>query len=141
MRLSTGGLLKFSLFAALVYFVGQWAFIKLYDSRWEYRATERVRMMLERMKPGGDRGQAACLWSRGSLNIPDGDAFQVVDALDAWSRKLGFASVSEFEILGARLERDPGPLEEAVVFVDVRIAGKPHTFRVVQGEAISEVSG
>jgi hypothetical protein len=139
MRLSTGGLLKFSLFAAGVYFVGQWAVVKVYDSRWEYRATERVRMMLERMKPGGDRGQAACLWSLGSLNTPGGDAFQVVDALDAWARKAGFESVSEFEVLGARLEREPGPLEEGIVLVDVRINGKERTMRVVQGEAISLV--
>ena len=33
------------------------------------------------------------------------------------------------------------PLEEAVVLVDVRINGQPHSFRVVQGQAIGDVGG
>jgi len=137
MQVFSSKLLKFTLFAAAVAVVGHWAFVKVYDSRYEYRASERVTMLLERMKPGGDRQSAACLWSRGSLTIPEGDVFRAVDSLDEWARKGGFEKLSEFEILGTQLEGEIRPLEEPVVFVDVRINGKPRRMRVVQGEAIS----
>jgi hypothetical protein len=129
-------LLKFVLFASAVALAGRWGFVRFYDSRFEYRATERVRMMLERLRPGGDRQAAACLWSRGSLAIPEGDLLQAVDSLDEWARGAGFETVSEFDILGATLESEPRPLQEAVVFVDVRINGKPRRMRVVQGVPI-----
>lgn len=131
------GLLKFTLFAAAVAVVGQRAFVKYYDARWEYRATERVRMMLERLRPGADRGVAACLWSRGSLTIPDGDPMRALEAMDEWARKAGFETVADFEILGARLEAEPKPLEEPVVVVEVSINGRPRRMRVVQGLAIA----
>jgi hypothetical protein len=140
MRVFSVGLLKFAIFAGVVSLVGQWAFVRYYDSRWEYRATERVQMMLDRMQPGGDRQAAACLWSRGSLAIPDGDVFKTVDAMDEWARGGGFETVSAYEILGTRLERQPQPGEEAIVLVDVRINGKPHCLRVIQGVALGRVS-
>jgi hypothetical protein len=129
-------LLKFSLFAAAVAVVGHWGFVRLFDPRFEYRATERVRLMLERLRPGGDRQAAACLWSRGSLAIPQGDIFGAVDSLDEWTHGAGFETVSEYDILGATLESEPRPLEEPAVIVDVRINGKPHRMRVVQTEPI-----
>jgi hypothetical protein len=132
----TKTLLKFSLFAAAVAVVGHWGFVRLYDPRFEYRATERVRMMLERLRPGGDRQAAACLWSRGSLAIPEGDIFNAVDSLDEWARRGGFDTVSGYDILGARLESEPRPLQEPVVIVEARINGKPHRMRVVQAEPI-----
>ncbi len=105
----------------------------------EHRAEERVRRVLAGMKEGGNLQAAICLWELGNVHLPGGaEAFnRAADGFDAWGRQKGIATVSDYEVLSAKLVKEGVGLAGAVVHVTARINGQTRTMRVVQGEEIA----
>jgi hypothetical protein len=113
---------------------------ELFISAEEYSARERVRRVLLGLQTGRSKQEAICLWSTGTLIMPDGPFDKVEDALDAWARQAGIVPVSDYEIVGTKSEsEEPHQPGTGVVIVQALINGRPHAVRAVPGERLTWV--
>lgn len=144
MRLSFAGSVKLLAFALVL--AGGGAYLatygagELFESAEEYSARERVRRVLLGLKTGQSKQEAICLWSTGTLIMPDGPFDKVEDALDAWARQAEIVPVSDYEILGSESESDePHTQGTGVVIVRIRVNGRDHAVRVAPSERLTWV--
>lgn len=111
---------------------------ELFLSAEEYSARERVRRVLLGLQTGRSKQEAICLWSTGTLIMPDGPFDKVEDALDAWARQEQIVPVSDYEILGSESEsEEPHQPGTGVVIVHTVINGRPNTIRAAPGERLT----
>jgi hypothetical protein len=110
----------------------------MFTSGEAHSAEERVRRMLDGMKPGGNRQQAIALWKLGTFNIPGGmEAFNMAATeFEAWEAENELTEVSQYEITAAEVTAETGRLGEATVVVSGTVDGRPFKFKVVQGRAV-----
>jgi hypothetical protein len=142
MRLSFAGSVK--VLAAVLVVAGGAAFLadhgagELFVSAEEYSARERVRRVLLGLKTGQSKQEAVCLWSTGTLIMPDGPFDKVEDDLDAWARQEEIVPVSDYEIVGSQSESDePHTQGTGVVLVSIRVNGRPHAVRVAPSQRLT----
>jgi hypothetical protein len=142
-RLSFGGTVRTLVGIAVVAlgaaYLAQHGTGELWESSEEYSAKERVRRVLEGVRTGAARQEAVCLWSTGSLIMPDGPFDVAEDAFDAWAREKEIVTVTEYEILGARRVETARPQTPGTgtVIVRARINGTEHEVLAKRGQRLT----
>lgn len=123
--------------------VGRCVLQKTFTSGEVHAGMERVRLVLEGQKPGGNQQMSICLWAEGTRTLPGGlERFSAaMDGFDAWAKQKGISPgrVSDFEVLEGELVKGGEQLGTGVVLVKTRINGEPHAMRVTPGEPIEWV--
>lgn len=104
-------------------------------------ASERVRRVLDGMKPGGDTQATIALWKFGTLHVPGGaEGFnQAMDEFDRWTAQRGIKVITSYEITSAVVESETDKLGEAAVLVSGEIDKGLFRMRVRQGVPIAWV--
>jgi HAMP domain-containing protein len=129
--------------AAVVFLVvaGRCGLQAMFTSGEAHSARERVRRMLDGMKPGGDRQAAIAQWKLGAFHVPGGmEAFnEAADGFEAWTAEKEIAFISSYGIEGAEVVEETGQLGEATVIVSGTIDGQPFRLRVVRGRPVEWV--
>jgi len=135
-RLLIGGAVVVALVVA-----GRCGLTYMFTSGEAHSAQERVRRVLDGMKPGGNMDQAISLWYLGSFHLPGGQTQfdEAATAFEAWQRQRNLGRISTFEITEARVTKETGQLGQATAEVSGTIEGTPFKVRVVSGEPIAWV--
>jgi hypothetical protein len=123
--------------------IGKCVLQKTFTSGEVHAGRERVRLVLEGLKPGGNQQQSICLWAEGTRTLPGGmERFSAaMDAFDVWAKQKGISPgrLSDFEILEAQLVKGGEQLGTGVVLVKARIDGQACALRVTPGAPIEWV--
>ena len=99
-------------------------------------ARERVRRILDGLKPHGDRQRAIPLWKHGTFHTGSQDEFELAaDEFEAWTTKHRIDPVSDYEITDVDVLSEK-QLGSALVRVRATINGKPFVLRVQQGARV-----
>lgn len=100
-------------------------------------ARERVRRVLDGLRPYGDRQKAIPLWKHGSFNAGSQDEFEsAAREFEAWTTKHRIDPVTEYEIGEVEVLPETDRLGMAMVRVSATINGKPFVLRVQQGARV-----
>jgi hypothetical protein len=127
-------LLLFLALAGVAAYLAQHGAGELFESAEEYSARERVRRVLKGLHEGHSKQEAICLWSTGTVIMPDGPVDKVEDAFDAWARQEKILPVTEYKVVSSESEtQEPHQQGTGIVIVQALINGEPHTVRVVPG--------
>lgn len=123
--------------------IGRCVLQKMFTAGEVHAGEERVRLVLEGLKPGGNQQQSICLWAEGTRTLPGGlERFSTaMDAFDVWAKQKGISPgrLTEFEVLDARLVKGGEQLGTGVVLVKARIEGQERSMRVTPGAPIEWV--
>jgi hypothetical protein len=99
-------------------------------------ARERVRRMLDGLKPHGDRQKAIPLWKHGTFSTGSPIEFELAAGeFEAWTAKHRIDPVSSYEIGDVDVLSEER-LGSALVRVSATINGKPFVMRVQQGARV-----
>lgn len=115
---------------------GKYGLEYMFRSGEEHAAHERVREMLDGMKPGGDLQRSICLWYRGSRSLDQYEFNQGADAFDAWRAKKGVNLIKEYVIDAAVLVEGGEMLATGVVLVTGSMDGKRFAIRAIPREPL-----
>jgi hypothetical protein len=107
----------------------------------EHNAKERIRYMLDGIKPHGDFGRTLDMWATGETGtynrLSRDEADLLVARFTAWSREKGIKDqIGDYTIDDATFEQEGEGIRSSSARVFCVIDGRRAIFRVAQGEQV-----